>query len=77
MNNYNCKFKIGERVKIISGLYKDNSGTIKDYNPNVTLGLSQDNARRYINKDFEVGFYVVKLGLFKSIYVQEEALRAI
>lgn len=75
MNNYNTKFSVGQRVKIIYGLFKGQSGKVIGYHPDTTRGMDQDNHNRGIK--IHSGLYQVKIkqGFFsETINVEEEQI---
>jgi len=71
--NYNTRFRIGQIVTISDGLYRGRYGKVIGYTPHTLQGLLDDNKARNLNTT--IGLYTVKIGFFKTIYVQEYNLR--
>ncbi len=67
--NYQTNFHIGQSVKIISGLYKGQEGTVKDYTCSRCVGLETDNINR--GHDYTKGQYTIKLGFMSEVIVME------
>lgn len=74
MNNYNTKYQMDQKVRIITGLFKGRVGKITGYSCDLTVGLAEDNANRSVK---EFGFYTVKLSWAKDVYCQENQLESI
>lgn len=76
MNNYPTKFALREKVKVVSGLNRGSIGKITGYLPHSTVGMGDD----IINRKMPLpssGLYIVKIGLFTSIYVMENQLELV
>jgi ribosomal protein S4E len=74
MNNYRTIFHVGQRVVVTHGLFLGKTGTVVDYHPNANMGFIEDGTQR----NYETcGFYVVRIGFRKRIYVIEQDLNAV
>lgn len=69
--NYPTKFKLGEKVEVISGLYRGKQGVVVGYS-GLDVYLASDMANRGLSSI--AGTYTVKLSFWKSIRTTEESL---